>query len=65
MLPECMYDYVLQRAVNTDMDGFPLAHKTAMRRYYVNVLKLGGSDTEKGLLSSFKFGAYPLHPLTE
>lgn len=33
-------------------------------RYAVNCMKLGGSDTEKALFVSFKYGGFAKHPLT-
>ena len=35
-----------------------------MKRYAVNCMKLGGSDTERALFISFKYGCFAKHPLT-
>lgn len=46
------------------MEGYPSRHREVVRRYYNSMFKLGPSGTEKALTATFKFGAFPLHPLT-
>jgi len=64
-LPDCLMTRLGTYVVNIDMDGYPARHREVVRRYYLNVLKLGSSDTEKALTVTFKFGAYAHHCLTE
>ena len=62
-------DWILARvgtfAINFDFEGYPARHREDVRRYYLNVLKLGSSGTEKALTATFKFGCYARHCLTE
>lgn len=64
-LPSCIADRLSSFAVKKDLEGYPVRHCEIVKRYYMNVLKLGTSGTERSITATFKYGCYPYHCLTE
>ena len=65
LLPHFVNNSIAEQFVTNDMDGFPQEHGEAFKNYFFAAYLLEvGSDAEKGLTSSFHYGAYAKHPLT-
>ena len=64
MLPNCLIDKLMFRAIDSDFGNYPERHRKVLHNYATLMFKLGQSDTEKALTASFKWGCYPYHCLT-
>ena len=64
MMPSWLSDTWGKSMLDSSLVGYPERHKQALKNYCCLTFKLGGSDNEKLLTSSFKLGGYAIYPLT-
>lgn len=65
ILPDSGVQYVAQKLMEDDFDGYPIEHYKRSHHYISTMYSYGtGSDNQKALHASFAYGGFAKYPLT-